>query len=94
MRIKKTMNTEHAHSEEVDLAIPDMDSNAAESAVKASLQGLPGIISVMLVGRGAFASYNPDAINKDQICAAIRQAGFRVSVFQDSKTGQTGRSSQ
>jgi copper chaperone CopZ len=88
------MTTEHVHAEELDLAIPDMDSETAELAVKASLRNLPGIIRVLLVGRGAFASYDPNAINKDQICAAVRQAGYRASVFQDSKTEQTGRSSQ
>ena len=82
------------HEEELDLAIPDMDSEAARAAVKACLQKLPGIIRVLLVGRGAFASYDPNAINKDQVCAAVRQAGYRASVFQDSKTGQTGLSSQ
>jgi len=87
------MNPETIRAEELDLVIPSMDSEAAELAVKASLQNLPGIIRVLLVGRGAFASYDPDMIGKDQICAAIRQAGFRASVFQDSKTGQTGQSS-
>ena len=81
-------------SEELDLAIPDMDSETAELSVKNSLEKLPGIISVRLLERGAFARYNPNVINKDQICIAVRQAGFRASVFQDSKTGQTGLSSQ
>jgi len=82
------------HAEELDLAIPDMDSKTAELAVKASLEQLPGIVSVRLMERGAFARYNPNVINKDQICTAVRQAGYRASVFQDSKTGQTGVSSQ
>jgi copper chaperone CopZ len=88
------MNTEHNHHEELDLSIPDMDSATAEKAVKASLEQLPGIISVRLLERGAFARYNPNTINKDQICMAVRQAGYRPSIFQDSKTGQTGISSQ
>lgn len=88
------MNTEQPHPEELDLAIPDMDSATAELAVKASLEQLPGIITVRLLERGAFARYNPNIINKDQICTAVRQAGYRASVFQDSKTGQTGLSSQ
>jgi hypothetical protein len=88
------MNTEHIHVEELDLAIPDMDSETAELAVKASLEQLPGIINVRLLERGAFARYNPNAIDKDQICTAVRQAGYHASIFQDSKTGKTGRSSQ
>jgi len=88
------MKTQMNHAEELDLAIPDMDSETAELAVKASLEQLPGIISVRLLERGAFARYNPNVINKDQICVAVRQAGYRASVFQDSKSGQTGLSSQ
>ena len=88
------MKTETPHAEELDLAIPDMNTEAAEAAVKSSLEQLPGILTVRLVQRGAFARYNPGSINKDQICAAVRQAGFRASVYQDSKSGHTGLSSQ
>ena len=88
------MAADHIHAEELDLSIPDMDSKTAELAVKVSLEQIPGMISVRLFERGAFARYSPNAINKDQICTAVRQAGYRPSIFQDSKTGQTGRSSQ
>jgi hypothetical protein len=88
------MKTEKPHPEELDLAIPDMDTETAEMNVKASLEQLPGMITVRLMERGAFARYNPNVINKDQICIAVRQAGYRASIFQDSKSGQTGLSSQ
>jgi hypothetical protein len=88
------MKTERPHPEELDLAIPDMDSKQAEMEVKASLEKLPGMIAVRLLERGAFARYNPNVINKDQICVAVRQAGYRASIFQDSKSGKTGLSSQ
>lgn len=78
---------------ELDLAIPDMDSESAELAVKAVLEGIDGIESVRLMERGAWVRHRPDSITADQICAAIRHAGFRPSVFQDS-TGRTGQSSQ
>jgi len=81
------MKTESIHVDELDLAILDMDSGIAELAVKTSLQKLPGIISVLVVGRGAFVRHDPRAINKDQICAALRQAGYRASVYQE--TGET-----
>ena len=84
----------HAPTEELDLVIPDMDTANLESKVKATLEMLPGIHSVRLVERGAFIRYNPLGIDKDQICVAIRQAGFRASTYQDSKTGATGLSSQ
>jgi copper chaperone CopZ len=88
------MKTEPAHPEELDLAIPDMDTEAAEFAVKNSLERLPGIVTVRLMERGAFARYNPNVITQDQICIAVRQAGYRASIFQDSKSGRTGLSSQ
>ncbi len=88
------MKTEPTHAEELDLAIPDMDSETAEIAVQNALTKLPGIITVRLVERGAFARYNPNVITQDQICIAVRQAGFRASIFQDSKSGRTGVSSQ
>lgn len=88
------MNAEHIIAEELDLAIPDMDSKTVELAVKASLKQIPGVISVRFVERGAFARYNPNAINKNQICTAVQQAGYHASIFQGSMTGPTGRSSQ
>ena len=87
------MKTEQPHPEELDLAIPDMDSPTAENAVKQSLEQLPGIISVRLMERGAFARYKPNVISQDEICTAVRQAGYRASIFQDS-TGRIGLSSQ
>ena len=92
--LSKLMKTERPHPEELDLAIPDMDSKKAELDVKASLEKLPGMIAVRLMERGAFARYNPNVITKDQICVAVRQAGYRASIFQDSKSGKTGLSSQ
>ena len=88
------MNTDRTHAEELDLTIPDMDSGQAEEDVKASLERLRGLVSMRLVERGAFVRYNPNVITKDEICIAVRQAGYRASVYQDSKTGQTGLSSQ
>ena len=84
----------HMSTEELDLAIPDMDTGRAEVRMKEILERLPGIQAVRLLERGAFIRYNPLGIDKDRICAAIRQSGFRASTFQDSKTGATGVSSQ
>ena len=83
-----------APAEELDLAIPDMDSATAEFQVKAILESLPGIHFVRLLERGAFIRYNPLDTDKDTICVAIRRSSFRASTFQDSKTGATGLSSQ
>jgi cation transport ATPase len=81
------------HTNELDLAIPDMDSETAEKRVKDALHDLPGIETVRLMERGAWMRHRPDVITADQICEEIRRAGYRPSVFQDS-TGRMGRSSQ
>ena len=83
-----------SHPEELDLMIPDMDSSVAEEQVKAILEKLPGVQAVRLVSGGAWIRYNPVGINKDEICTAIRQSGFRAATFQDSASGETGVSSQ
>lgn len=83
-----------AASEELDLAIPDMDTDGAEERVKVALEKIPGIQSVRLLQRGAFIRYNPIGITKEEITTLIRRAGFRASTFQDSKSGETGVSSQ
>lgn len=86
------MNTDHL--EELDLAIPDMDTPGAEEQVAKVLKDIPGIGAVLLLERGAFIHYNADAITHEQICDLIRKAGFRASTFQDSESGETGVSSQ
>ncbi len=92
--VNHSASSQQLPSEELDLMIPDMDSEAAELQVKGILENLPAIHAVRLMQRGAFIRYNPTVIGHEQICALIRQAGFRASTFQDSKTGKTGVSSQ
>jgi hypothetical protein len=80
--------------EELDLAIPDMDSEVAETQVAKLLKDTPGIVQVRLMERGAFVRYRQGVIDHKQICTLIRNAGFRASTFQDSESGETGVSSQ
>ncbi len=81
------------HHEETDLAIPDMDTALAEQRVKEVLERLRGVEAVRLIERGAWVLHDSDQITGDQICLAIRQSGYRPSIFQDT-TGRTGKSSQ
>jgi hypothetical protein len=93
----QNQNSSHsgaAPSEELDLMVPDMDSAETETSVQSVLQRLPGIQAVRIIQRGVWIRYNPLGINPDEICTAIRQSGFRASIFQDSLTGRTGISSQ
>jgi copper chaperone CopZ len=83
-----------APSEELDLMIHDMHTLDDEEKVKAVLEKLPAIQAVRLVEGGAWIRYNPIGIGKDEIITSIRQVGYRASNFQDSKSGDTGVSSQ
>ena len=80
--------------EELDLAIPNMDSTGAEAQVAAALKDVPGIAEVRLIERGAFIRYRAETISHKEICELVRCAGFRATTFQDSKSGETGISSQ
>ena len=80
--------------DELDLAIPDMDSPEAEKKAAVVLKGIPGVAEVRLIERGAFIRYRAATISHGKICRLIRQAGFRASTFQDSASGETGISSQ
>lgn len=77
---------------ELDLAIANMDSAEAEESVRAALKILPGIRAVRLIERGAWMEYDSAAISVIEICTALHRAGFRAGLFQDSKSGRTGKS--
>lgn len=79
--------------EELDIAIPDMLTESDEKKAGNTLRRLPGIGGVRVIQRGALVSYRAASITKDEICHALRELGFRASVFQDSKTGQLGHTS-
>jgi hypothetical protein len=75
-------------TEELDLMIPDMDTETAETRSRKSWRGSRDQVPP-LVQRGALVRYNPASIGPDENRTAIRQSGFRTSTFQDSKTGRT-----
>jgi len=80
--------------EELDLAIPSMETEEAKKGVARALDGIAGILSVRSLERGVFIRYNPDAITKDQVCDIFHKAGLRPGVFQDSKTERAGTPSR
>jgi copper chaperone CopZ len=90
------MNTERndRSGEDLNLAIPDMNTEEAVRRGSAALMTLPGVIAARVIERGAFVRYRPEAVTKDEICQAMARAGFRATVFQDEKSGKTGLSSQ
>jgi hypothetical protein len=91
---ENTLNPPNDMYEELDLMIHDMDTDADEKKVKSVLEGLPGIRAARIVQGGVWLQYNAKGINKEQIVVELHKAGFRAGVFQDSKSGHTGKSSQ
>lgn len=90
------MSHEHSSTpalEEIDLAVSDMNSPGEQLHAQQVLQALPAIRGMRFVERGIWISYNPVGIAPGQIVSALRNAGFRASVFQASETGQTGSAS-
>ena len=75
---------------ELDLAIPDMMTVAAESQARLALRHLPGIKETRLMAQGAWISYDPAAISHSEIVEALRESGLRAGTFQDSATGKLG----
>jgi len=80
--------------EELDLMIHDMDTAADEAQVQKLLTGFRGVSAARIVQGGVWLRYSATSISKEQICAMLHQAGYRAAVFQDSKSGATGKSSQ
>ena len=74
--------------------IHDMDTDADEAAVQKALGELPGVREARIVQGGVWLRYNAHEITKEQIVQELHKAGFRAGVFQDSKSGDTGKSSQ
>jgi hypothetical protein len=87
-------NSTHGVFEELDLMIHNMHSSAQETEVQKLLGGLPGIRAARIVQGGVWLRYNSSSITKEQINGVLHKAGFRSGVFQDSKSGHTGKSSQ
>lgn len=85
------MNSTHiSDRQELDLAIPNLDSARAETAAKMSLKGHPGIHAVRIIERGMWIEYDAAITTPENICGALRHDGFRAGLFQDSGTGRTG----
>ena len=80
--------------EELDLMIHNMTTPADEVAVQKVLAGLPGVDTARIVQGGVWLRYSAPGITKEQIVATLHQAGYRAAVFQDSKSGHLGKSSQ
>jgi hypothetical protein len=71
-----------------------LDTPAQESEVQKLLSDLPGVRAANIVQGGVWLRYNATGITKEQICTALQQGGYRAGVVQDSKSGDTGKSSQ
>jgi cation transport ATPase len=80
-------------TEELDLAIPNMRFPEDERQVEHLLRNIIGITAVRIVQSGALVSYQPQTLSHDKICAQLRNAGYRATTFQDSRTGEIRQAS-
>ena len=74
--------------EELDLAIANLDFPAQEQQLRSLLEGVPGVRHVRIQEQGALIQYSPEGTSKAQIVDLLSPAGYRVTVFQDSATGE------
>ena len=72
--------------EELELGIGGLDSETAEEKLAGVLRDLHGIHGVRLVRGGAHIIFNPLGISREEICTAVRRAGFALDTTQ--KTGE------
>ncbi len=82
------------HSEELDLVIRGMQGQPDEERVRLILMKLPGVQAARIIPEGAWIRYEAARITKDNICDAVRQAGFKATLFQDSFSKETHNVSQ
>lgn len=75
--------------EELDIAVHDLDGQEREEEAKSALRSLAGVDAVRIIERGIWLRYRATTVSSAQIVAALRQAGFDATVFQDSATGET-----
>ncbi len=76
--------------EELDIAIPDMLTEADEVKAGEMLRQLHGVAGVRVVQRGALVAYRAASITKDEICHALRQVGYRGQRFPGFEDGADG----
>ncbi len=79
--------------EELDLAVPNLNTAEDEARAGEILRKLRGVESVRIIERGIWVSFRPDTIHHQAICDALQKAGYAATVFQDSETGETGSTS-
>lgn len=74
-----TVDSNEAPLEQVEFDINDINSEAAQNAVRDAVKDLNGVRDVQFVAGGAVVIYNPIGITKEEICTAIRRSGYRAT---------------
>ncbi|HEX8372545.1 MAG TPA: hypothetical protein VF585_07185 [Chthoniobacterales bacterium] len=83
-------NPSHNEFEELDLAVPNLNTPEDEANAGKILKKLRGVEGVRIIERGIWVSFRPDVIHHEAICDALQAGGYDAIVFQDSETGETG----
>ena len=64
---------------QVEFDVNDLDCELARATVRQLLQDLNGVRDVQFFGGAATVTYNPLGITREEICATIRQSGYRAT---------------
>ena len=87
-------STPEKHSDELDLVIPGMHGQAEEERIRLVLVQIPGVQAARIIPEGALIRYDAARVSKDSICDAVRKAGFKATLFQDSFSKESHNVSQ
>lgn len=82
------------HAEELDLVIQGMQGQADEERLGKVLHQIGGVQAARIIPEGAWLRYEPARVTKEAVCDAVRKAGFKVTLFQDSLSNETHNVSQ
>lgn len=82
------------HAEELDLVIQGMQGQPDEQRLGKVLDQIAGVQAARIIQEGAWIRYEPSRVTKNAICDAVRQAGFKVTLFQDSLSQEAHNVSQ
>lgn len=78
-------------TEELDVAIANMDTEILEEKASEAVRRIPGVEAARLIPGGIWMRYRPGDTDQKRILQALSDEGFRATLFQDSATGKTGR---
>lgn len=79
-----------AQTEEMDVAISNMESSDEEARAAHIVRGIAGVEAARILPRGIWMRYRPRDVTPGQIIEALIDEDFKATLVQDSASGETG----